>query len=59
MSTYLPRGRQVVEKKCANSDCPEYNLVQELAAWEEYGRLFLYREDELYCRDCGAELIDP
>ncbi len=59
MSTYLSRGQEVVEKKCPNEGCCEFDVVQELPAWAETGRLFLYREDELYCRECGQEMIDP
>jgi hypothetical protein len=43
MSTYSPRGREVVEKKCPNHECPEHDIVCELPAWEEFGRLFLCR----------------
>jgi hypothetical protein len=58
MTLYVSRGRGVVEKKCANPDCCEHEMVHELPAWEEFGRLFLYREDELKCRECGEEMID-
>lgn len=59
MSTYPPTARAVVEKKCANEECSEFDVMQELPAWEETGRLFLHREDELYCRECGEGMIDP
>jgi hypothetical protein len=58
MTLYIPRSPQVVEKKCPNRDCCEHDIVHELPAWEEFGRLFLYREDEIYCRECGTEMID-
>ena len=57
-SYYIPRGRGVVEKKCPNTDCCEHDMVHELPAFEEFGRLFLCREDEMYCRECGEEMVD-
>jgi hypothetical protein len=59
IGTCVPRWRGVVEKRCPNRDCCEYNIMLELPAWEEFGRLFLNREDEAYCRECGEEMIDP
>ena len=58
MSLYIPRGRQVVEKKCPEPDCPEHDITQELPAFESFGRLFLCRDDDVYCRECGTEMID-
>lgn len=58
MSLYIPRGRQMVEKQCPNADCPEYGHTQELAAFEEFGRQFLVRDEDIYCPECGTEMTD-
>jgi hypothetical protein len=50
MSVYAPRDT-MVEKKCVNPDCPEHNVVKELAAFQELGAAFLYNDDDVYCRE--------
>lgn len=58
MSLHIPRGGQVVEKECPNADCPEHGYTQELAAFEEFGRLFLCRDEDIFCQECGTEMTD-
>lgn len=58
MSLYVSRRWPVVEKKCSNRACAECGITQELAAFEEFGRLFLVDEDDLRCRECGEEMSD-
>lgn len=57
MSVYYARDT-TVEKKCVKPDCSEHNVVKELAAFQELGAAFLYNDDDVYCRECGEEMVN-
>jgi hypothetical protein len=50
--------KSIVEKTCTNPSCCEHGLVQELPAFAERGRLFLYDDDDVLCHECGEEMRD-
>lgn len=56
---YRADRKSVVEKTCTNPSCCEHDFVQELPAFAEFGRLFLYDDDDVFCRECGQEMSDP
>lgn len=56
---YRAGPRSVVEMICTNPACPEHDFVQELPAFAEFGRLFLYDDDDVLCRECGQAMSDP
>lgn len=58
MSLYMHKDRRTVEKKCPDPDCPEHGIPQELLVFEEFGRLFLCRDEDIYCAECGTEMTD-
>jgi hypothetical protein len=58
MRTHAPADWPVVEKVCANPLCCEQGVVQELPAYEQFGRLFLHNDDQVFCRECGQEMTD-
>ncbi len=58
MSVYYAPRDTTLERKCVNPDCPEHNVVKELAAFQELGAAFLYNDDDVYCRECGEEMVN-
>ncbi|HEY3944414.1 MAG TPA: hypothetical protein VGL78_04235 [Solirubrobacteraceae bacterium] len=53
-----PQDAHTIEKQCPNASCSQHHITQDLTAFEEYGRLFLREDDDIYCRECGTEMID-
>jgi hypothetical protein len=58
MSVYHAARDTTVERQCGNPDCPECNVVKELSAFQELGAVFLCNDDDVYCRECGEEMVN-
>jgi hypothetical protein len=58
MRLHAARDWPVIEQTCVNPLCCEHGVVQELPAFEEFGRLFLHDDQDIFCRECGEEMGD-
>lgn len=44
---------------CRNPACPERGHIIHVRAVQEYGRYFLADDQDIECRECGQEMVDP
>jgi hypothetical protein len=58
VSVYSALRNTTVEKKCDNSNCCEYRVVKDLSAFQELGATLLRKENDVYCRECGQEMVN-